>query len=621
MTLDSHDGSLWAGDIELRLTQRQLSVAGKPVPLGARAFDVLLALVACQGRVASKSELIAAAWPDVVVEGNNLQVQISALRKVLGPAAIVTVPGRGYQLTIFQTEVARVASTATGSVDVAVPTGVEPLLAVLPFDNLSNDPEMQFFSDGVAEEILQVLARSSGLSVIGRTSSFQFRGERKADAAGALKATHILDGSVRRSGARMRVSVQLSETAKHQIVWTDRFDRDVADAFDMQEEIAGQVAAALTHALPATRRRLPRIDPIAYDLYLRARPLVFEGLDADLEHAQSLLEQAVSRAPDAADVWALLARVRADLLPKDHDSTRESTFDATRVAAERALALDPKSTEAMVALALLKPAFAEHDEKLRLISEAGALAPNDPLIGSIHAQALSWVGRCGEALVLRERMVRLEPLSSFRAAQYAAALSATDHVDQSIAVIEEAWRRLPHTPWLWGARLAVHLYGGRIDDAARMCALPECPDEIAQQLGIAVEALRMPLPQRELRIYELTELTRGLPLNINFCLVVAFGEFSDFALDLLSDALRTGRPIQDDLFSGRQTARALLLCAMFDSRTGRALQRNVRFPEFCAQVGLVDYWRQSDKWPDCMECVPYDFKAACEQAAQRGEKR
>jgi len=148
----------------------------------------------------------------------------------------------------------------------------DPVLAVLPFDNLSGDADLTYFSDGVSEEIQQTVSRSTELKVIGRGSSFQFRGVDKAAAhvAAELNATHVLDGSVRRSGQKVRISAQLIECASSTTLWSDRFDRDLSDIFALQDEIAAAVAAALkTTFAPAAA--VGAIDPAAYDLYLRAR--------------------------------------------------------------------------------------------------------------------------------------------------------------------------------------------------------------------------------------------------------------------------------------------------------------------------------------------------------------
>ena len=186
-----------AGGFEVRPAERRVLANGQPVALGARAFDLLLALVEHRERVVGKDELLARVWPGVVVEENNLTVQISSLRKVLGNAAITTVAGRGYRFTLPLSDAAsaRVAPLLAAA---ASPSHDLPLLAVLAFDNQSSDAEMQYFSDGVSEEIIQRLSRGTQLKVIGRTSSYQLRGARKAEAAERPACSHVLDGSIRR---------------------------------------------------------------------------------------------------------------------------------------------------------------------------------------------------------------------------------------------------------------------------------------------------------------------------------------------------------------------------------------------------------------------------------------
>ena len=167
-----------AGGFEVRPAQRRVLLRGEPVALGARAFDLLLVLIEHRDRVVGKDELIAQVWPGTVVEENNLTVQVSSLRKVLGNAAITTVAGRGYRFTLplLLDGVDGVTARAPARPAAASASSELPVIAVLAFDNLSNDPEMQFFSDGVSEEIIQRMARGAKLKVIGRTSSFQFRG-------------------------------------------------------------------------------------------------------------------------------------------------------------------------------------------------------------------------------------------------------------------------------------------------------------------------------------------------------------------------------------------------------------------------------------------------------------
>ena len=240
--------------------------------IDAKAMDVLTALVAVAPGVVSTMQLMDRVWSRVVVGDNVVHQAIATLRKALGddaraPRYVQSIPKRGYRL------LAHVEQSTAGNVVPIAPTprtaaaheehllnGVDAhiavavhtpaaryLLAVLAFDNLSGDPALDCFSDGVSEEIRDTVARCADVKVIGRASSFQFRGPDKAAAhvAAQVHATHVLDGSVRRSGARVRISIELVECASAVSLWSKRFDRDLSDIFALQDEIAGAVAQAL----------------------------------------------------------------------------------------------------------------------------------------------------------------------------------------------------------------------------------------------------------------------------------------------------------------------------------------------------------------------------------------
>lgn len=263
----------------------------------------------------------------------------------------------------------------------------DPVLAVLPFDNESEAREMDYFSEGVADEIINTLLRQSKIKVIGRTSAFQFRGDRKAEAAAALKASHVLDGSVRCSATKLRASIQLIDASTGMAVWSEHYDGDRLDAFALEDDIAAKVAAALKRSLTQVDRGAPT-DPAAYELYLRARQIWLMMNDLEEDQASVLLERCVGLAPDFAPAWAMLASVRALLLPRDRDCIGEPLHDAAIEAAVRALELDPDCAQAYAALSLLKPAFSEHGEKLRLVDEALKRTPND---ASLHVARAAWL--------------------------------------------------------------------------------------------------------------------------------------------------------------------------------------------------------------------------------------
>lgn len=496
----------------------------------------------------------------------------------------------------------------------------EPLLAVLPFDNLSGDAEMQFFSDGVSEEILEVIVRIPGLRVIGRTSSFQFRGARKAEAAEALRATHILDGTVRRAGQRMRVHSQLTDVTGT-LIWSEKYDADVADAFSVQDNIAGQVATALQQALPRHKRAAPKVDHVAYDLYLRARPLVKDLAEDDARLAEPLLQQVIARAPDFAQAWAALAMARSIVLPPHADSQGDPAHEAALAAANRALALDPDCADALIALAVLKPAFTSHGEKLELCERAVALAPNDPLVAAACDGALISVGRVREAMRHLEAAATLDPLSPLFVSSYAFHLRSLGRADEALARIDDAVRRFPDAPWVWIRRWTLLFLSGRRDEAAAMCAegAPLPPGVTAKDtttLRFAHMVFAMPMAQREQALRMLLDPAREPALLLQYCAFAAEAGCADVAYEFMFRALDTGRPISGQNTGGRAMSRAFRLSTLF-SFVASALRRDPRFAVFCARVGLADYWCASQDWPDCTDEVKgvYDFRAACEQAS------
>lgn len=229
--------------IDVRPATREVLAAGLRQVLEPRVMQVLVALARRRGEVVSRDELIGACWRGRVVGDDAVARCISALRRLAaacGGLAIETIERVGYRL--HEEADGRSGRHAAAS---------EALLAVLPFDNLSDETDLSHFCDGVAEEILLAVAGGTALKVIGRAASFRFRGDHKVvrRVADELNATHVLDGTVRRSGGRVRVSAQLVECEGQTVLWTERFDRELADAFALQDAVAEVIAAALARAL------------------------------------------------------------------------------------------------------------------------------------------------------------------------------------------------------------------------------------------------------------------------------------------------------------------------------------------------------------------------------------
>jgi adenylate cyclase len=499
----------------------------------------------------------------------------------------------------------------------------EPVLAVLPFDNESYAAELNYFSEGVADEIISTLLRQSKIKVIGRTSAFQFRDDRKREAAAALKASHVLDGSVRLSGTRMRVSAQLIDASNNVVLWSERYEGDRADAFALEDEIALKVATSLRRSLAQSDRATNPIDPAAYDLYLRARQIWLMMSDVDEDQAAVLLERCVALAPDFADGWAVLASVRALLLPRDRDLIGAPQHDAALAAANRALELDPDCAQAFMALSLLKPAFAEHGEKLALVNEALKRTPNDAALHVARAAWLYSVGRLKDASRALEVASLLDPLGPAVEGIRASLLCARGDVDTALVIISAAWMRWPDSPFIWHLMWSTLCVAGRLSEAEAITAPNAAPRRGASQhdVDVLLNYLRLMRLAPEERRTACEELLHQLssndgPLPLSTCLFLASQGSADAAFDLLESAIDSGRQIKPDNHDSFGTARAQAGLQLFVRVSGEPIWKHQRFPALCARLGLAQYWLETKKWPDCAAEVDYDFKAACAEAVR-----
>jgi len=280
-----------------------------PVALGQRAVALLQILVEGAGNPISKDRLIEGAWPGLAIEESNLAVQISALRRVFaeepgGDSWIETLPRRGYRYVgpVDVKEQENQGATGNGQPTLALPD--KPSLAVMPFTNMSGDPEQQYFADGIVEDIITGLSRIKWLFVIARNSSFTYKGQ--AVSVGRvgreLGVRYVLEGSVRKAGERVRVSGQLIEAETGVHLWAERYDRPLDDVFALQDEITLNVVGAIEPSLreaeiERVKRKRPEILD-AYDLVLRALPHVFLPMQA--EAAKAMLGRIRTRRPRLA---------------------------------------------------------------------------------------------------------------------------------------------------------------------------------------------------------------------------------------------------------------------------------------------------------------------------------
>ena len=314
------------GPFCLDLGQRKLSFQGTPVRLGSRALDILHVLALANGDVVSKDQLLEKVWPGLTVEENNIQVHISALRKELdqrtkGESFVVTVPGRGYRLMGLE-RLSETNQSQSGSPH--GPTIPGTSIAVLPFQNMSGDPEQEYFADGIVEDIITGLSRIKWLFVIARNSSFFYKGKavQLKQIGDDLGVRYLMEGSVRKSGNRVRITAQLIEAQTGIHLWAERYDRSLDDIFAVQDEITMSVIGAIEPNLRKVeiervkRKRPDSLD--AYDLVLRALPFMRTRMVADAaEGVQAIADG--GRQSELGHVAAETDDERRSSVPQTHE--------------------------------------------------------------------------------------------------------------------------------------------------------------------------------------------------------------------------------------------------------------------------------------------------------------
>ncbi|MDB5482341.1 MAG: hypothetical protein JWO83_3394 [Caulobacteraceae bacterium] len=498
------------------------------------------------------------------------------------------------------------------------PPSFDQLLAVMAFDNLSPDRDMDFFSEGLSEEILTRLTRATDLKVVGRGSSFALRGAEKASprVRAQLGATHVLDGSVRRSGEHVRVSAHLTECLSHTVAWACSFDRNLTDVFVLQDEIAESVAAAMQAAFAPGPRSAP-LDPETLDLWFRARQRSPRRLYFDAK----LLEEVVRRAPDFADAWSALALTYAveAVWGAGSPSFRELQERVTRTSAT-ARALDPeiKGFEALQD-ALFYPLCGAYREAESRLTEALAAAPNDARLLLALSTRLHAVGRNRLACQYAAEAYALDPLTPLTAANHASLLAKAGRREESNAAFDRHRLRWPSNGILKTFAIS---HAIDFEDWARVDRIARS-GEATRAYDAAIESLleesrrrrRWTAADTQAKLAELRERIGAhgrAPLRDLGWLSVRG------AVDACYDILE--RVSLDHLFEpGGQFGGADVGPVWFDP-IWSAMRRDRRFIAFCRRLELCQYWLATDQWPDCVDdpALGYDFKAAVRAPAAPG---
>ena len=400
----AREADLRLGSALVRPSLSEVVAAGQTIRLQPRVMQVLVALARAEGEVVSRDELIASCWGGLAIGDDAINRCIGRLRRLSeeeapGAFAIGTLPRIGYRLS--------------PGADAASPPPAQGAvrklsICVLPFANVSDDPQQEYFSDGISEDIITDLSKVSALSVVARHTAFSLKGK-VPDVARELGVSHVLEGSVRKAGNRVRITAQLIDSAAGAHIWAERYDRDLTDIFALQDEISMAIVTALKLKLlpqemqAIAQRGTESVE--AYDLYLVARSYYLTGNYGDPrrdEAIERLSRRAVEIDPGYAEAWAQLAS-GLHSLHRNHGRPG----DGGMAALDQALTLDPDLAEARALKALKRSEAGRHEEAAAEIAVALRLDPESYEV-NWRAGCISYnQGRLAQAIPYFEKTAAL----------------------------------------------------------------------------------------------------------------------------------------------------------------------------------------------------------------------
>jgi TolB-like protein len=414
------------GDHTLDDDRRELFRGSEPIAVEPQVFDLLIFLLQNRDRVVSKDDLIASVWGGRVVSDSTLTSRINAARKAVGDSGgkqklIRTIARKGLRF-VGDVRMRPMGLESRGDEPArsALPLPDRPAIAVVPFVNMSGDPEQEYFSDGISEDIIAALSKLRWFFVIARNSSFMYKGKavHMKQIAEELGVGYVVEGSVRKGGDRVRITVQLNDVATGSHIWAERYDRDIADVFAVQDEITEAIVAAIEPQLYAAEnfhaQRKPPDSMDAWDLVMRALSHYWRVTRQDNVVAQALLEKATAIDPNYGQALGVLAASQTFSAHMGWTDMAAIVPIAER-AARAAIHTDSEDPWAHYALGNVYLFTRRFDDSLAEFELALQLNPNFSLAQGYYGLALSYCGRWEDADLAARRALRLSPRDPFSA--------------------------------------------------------------------------------------------------------------------------------------------------------------------------------------------------------------
>ncbi len=451
---------------------------GKPVAVGARGVALLEGLLRAEGKPVSKSELMDIAWPGQTVEESNLSVQIAGLRKVLGvnPGGedwIATIARVGYR---FQAD----TGASKNDAESGRPTDgdmAKPSLAVMAFTNLSSDPEQAFFADGMTEDIIGALSRIGELFVVSRSSSFALKGQAMTprEAAAQLGVRYVLEGSVRPSTKRVRVTAQLTDWRSGATIWADRYESAAEDIFDMQDTITHDIAQALHVTLSmgeAGRLWEGQTKSLrAWEKAILGSQAFHRYSKADADDARRLLEEAVAIDPTFYGAIGFLGIVHYWEARYIMSIERAYAIAQAQACADKMEAADPSLSQLFTLKSCIAFLHGQHDEAIRLGAMSVSRSPSDSRANGFLGMFQMYAGDLLAAQVSMQLASRHSPIRPTYLYYYPALIHMwLGHHDKALELALENSRLQLSEAYTQACLAAVHMFRGETGDAKRAVA-------------------------------------------------------------------------------------------------------------------------------------------------------
>lgn len=441
------------GPFRLDTGEHRLLRDGVDVPLQLKAFETLCILVERAGRLLTKDDLLRQVWPDTMVEENNLNKNISLLRKALGERAagqsyIETVPRVGYRFVVPVEQVSAGGPVLVISHEPAPAPPRRKSVAVLYFENLSGDCEDEYFRDGITEDVITELEKIRGLRLFPRSAVLAFRDKPApiTQVGEQLCADFVLEGSIRRAGDRLRITARLSETPTGHSVWAERYDRRLEDVFAIQDEIAQSIAMALRVVLTEQEKyaieKIPTSNIQAYDYYLRGRQFFYQLRRQGLEFARQMFARAIDIDPEYARAYAGVADCCSFLYMwfQAHDENLAEALTASR----RAVELDSDSPVTHASLGLAEYLSRNYEEARREFETALGLCTELFEAYYFYGRSCFAQGQFEKAAILFAQASRANPSDYQAPSLRGLCFRALGRPAEAIETFQECLRKVEH---------------------------------------------------------------------------------------------------------------------------------------------------------------------------------